>query len=632
MLYQITDGTVTVGTETVLRHVDFEIHGTEKIAIVGRNGAGKSTLLKLICGKLSLDRDDRRQGPGTRMSRSLTIGMLEQNVFENTQQTVLEYIDEGCEALDMYSRERYEYEREFDKLFTGFGFSMNDRKKSLKDFSGGERTKIGFIRLLLDKPDILLLDEPTNHLDTDSVEWLEQYMQSYEKAVVMVSHDRFFLDRTAQVVYELTDGVLSRYAGNYTAYRRQKQKQTALALKAFERQQEEIARQKALIERFKHKPKKAAFARTRKKMLDRMEKLEKPREDEAHIFTGSIIPEVMGGKWVFECEHLSIGHDRPLLEISWRIRRGQKIGLIGSNGVGKTTFLKTVIGSIRPLAGKMTLGNDITIGYFDQHSTEIDSDQSVVRHFHDLFPSMTEKDVRQILGNYLFSGAMAQKRVRDLSGGEKARLVLCELLTARPNFLILDEPTNHMDIPARETLESAFAAYQGTILFISHDRYFTSRVADQILIFENGQATYYPFGYAHYIERRYSSGDPSGLRASLDARDAALVEGLRAVPKPERYRLLEQDTEEAYDEWRLRLAGNLMEECSQKAADAWTELQEHIEVHEASEDFFFGGSISQMKEIEVLKALYREAELCLTDACCQWYDIYCESTEGDAYD
>ena len=624
MLYEIADVTVTVGSEMVLNHIRFEIHGTEKIAVVGRNGAGKTTLLKLISGQLSPDRDDRRAGPGIQASRALTIGMLSQNVFDETEQTVASYIREGCRGFEDYSREMYEYEREFDKLFTGFGFSLADKDKRIGDFSGGERTKLGFISLLLQKPDILLLDEPTNHLDTAAVEWLEQYMKGYDKAVVMVSHDRFFLDQTAEIVYELSGGELSRYTGNYTAYREQKQKKLALARKAYERQQEEIARQNALIERFKHKPKKAAFARSRRKMLERMDVVKKPVEDECHLFTGDILPQVPGSKWVFECEHLKIGYDCSLLELSWRIRRGQKVGLIGPNGVGKTTFLKTVIGSLAPLGGKLHLGNDITVGYFDQNSAAIQSEKTVASHFHDLFPSMTEKEVRKTLGAYLFSGPMAGRRVCDLSGGEKARLVLCELLTARPNFLVLDEPTNHMDIPARETLESAFRAYKGTLLFISHDRYFTSRVADEILIFENGGALYYPFGYSHYIERCRQLGSPKQLRAAIDARDAALIEGMRAVPRPERHRLREMDTEEAYDEWRLRLAKSAMDAAAVKAGKAWEQWQEGRTSYERSLEYFQNGDRDREDALLAFALEYEAAAGQWQEKCCEWYDMYCE--------
>lgn len=586
MLYQINDGTVSLGGQVVLDHIDFEIRGTEKIAVVGRNGAGKTTLLRLLAGELPLDRDDKRSGPGVWRSRELTVGMLRQTAYDGVTHTVDQELAAACQGLEPFSRERFEYERKFDILFTGLGFSLEDKAKSMAAFSGGERTKIALIRQLMDQPDILLLDEPTNHLDMETVEWLEQYMQGYPKAVVMVSHDRFFLDRTAQVVYELDGRRLFRYPGNYTHYRDQKQKNRGLALKAWERQQEEIRRLEELIERFKHKPKKAAFARSRRKIIDRMEKVEKPLEDDVHLFTAPIEPLYGGPKWMFECEHLKIGYDRPLLELGPRIRKGQKIGILGANGVGKTTFLKTVAGELGALGGKLTLGNGVTVGYFDQHSAAIHSDKTVADHFHDLFPALTEKEVRSILGAYLFGGKNASKRVDDLSGGEKARLVLAELLQSRPNFLILDEPTNHMDIQAKETLESAFRAYTGTILFVSHDRYFIRQVAESVLIFENGEAMYYPFGYEHYLERKYRSEQGGSLSAQMKAEEQALIAGMRAVPKAERHRLREFSTDEAYFDWQLRLAGEQLDAARSQAERSWMAMEDARMRWEASEAYW----------------------------------------------
>ena len=567
MLYQITDGTVSAGGHVILSHVNFEIKGNEKIALVGRNGAGKTTLLKLIAGELSLDRDDRRQGAGVTSSRRLTVGMLKQQAFSDREQTVEEILLAACPFRDTFARERFEYEQEYDRIFTGFGFARADKQKKIGDFSGGEQTKIALIRLLLEKPDILLLDEPTNHLDIATIQWLEQYLKWYEHAVVLVSHDRFFLDRVAEAVVEVSDGKLTRYAGNYSEYRAEKRKRIERQQKAWERQKEEKDRLNGVIERFRHKPTKASFARAKKKQLERMERVEKPVEDDVHLFTGNIEPLIPGSKWVFEAEHLKIGYDRPLLEITMRIRRGQKLGILGANGAGKSTFLKTVAGLLQPFQEKdrsverrCVLGNNITIGYFDQHSAEIQSDKSVAEHFHDLFPALTEKEVRNILGMYLFTGKLASRRVSDLSGGEKARLVLAELLQSRPNFLILDEPTNHMDVQAKETLESAFQAYQGTILFVSHDRYFIRQVAQSVLIFEETGPMYYPFGYEHYLEKRQKAeAYGEELSAQVKAEDAALLEGMRTVPKAERHRLREFSTEEAYADWKLRLVYEKLE-------------------------------------------------------------------------
>ena len=567
MLYQITDGTVSAGGHVILSHVNFEIKGNEKIALVGRNGAGKTTLLKLIAGELSLDRDDRRQGAGVTSSRRLTVGMLKQQAFSDREQTVEEILLAACPFRDTFARERFEYEQEYDRIFTGFGFARADKQKKIGDFSGGEQTKIALIRLLLEKPDILLLDEPTNHLDIATIQWLEQYLKWYEHAVVLVSHDRFFLDQVAEAVVEVSDGKLTRYAGNYSEYRTEKRKRIERQQKAWERQKEEEDRLNGVIERFRHKPTKASFARAKKKQLERMERVEKPVEDDVHLFTGNIEPLIPGSKWVFEAEHLKIGYDRPLLEITMRIRRGQKLGILGANGAGKSTFLKTVAGLLQPFQEKdrsverrCVLGNNITIGYFDQHSAEIQSDKSVAEHFHDLFPALTEKEVRNILGMYLFTGKLASRRVSDLSGGEKARLVLAELLQSRSNFLILDEPTNHMDVQAKETLESAFQAYQGTILFVSHDRYFIRQVAQSVLIFEETGPMYYPFGYEHYLEKRQKAeAYGEELSAQVKAEDAALLEGMRTVPKAERHRLREFSTEEAYADWKLRLVYEKLE-------------------------------------------------------------------------
>ena len=567
MLYQITDGTVSAGGHVILSHVDFEIKGNEKIALVGQNGAGKTTLLKLIAGEISLDRDDRRQGAGVTSSRRLTVGMLKQQAFSDREQTVEEILLAACPFRDTFARERFEYEQEYDRIFTGFGFARADKHKKIGDFSGGEQTKIALIRLLLEKPDILLLDEPTNHLDIATIQWLEQYLKWYEHAVVLVSHDRFFLDQVAEAVVEVSDGKLTRYAGNYSEYRTEKRKRIERQQKAWERQKEEEDRLNGVIERFRHKPTKASFARAKKKQLERMERVEKPVEDDVHLFTGNIEPLIPGSKWVFEAEHLKIGYDRPLLEITMRIRRGQKLGILGANGAGKSTFLKTVAGLLQPFQEKdrsverrCVLGNNITIGYFDQHSAEIQSDKSVAEHFHDLFPALTEKEVRNILGMYLFTGKLASRRVSDLSGGEKARLVLAELLQSRPNFLILDEPTNHMDVQAKETLESAFQAYQGTILFVSHDRYFIRQVAQSVLIFEETGPMYYPFGYEHYLEKRQKAeAYGEELSAQVKAEDAALLEGMRTVPKAERHRLREFSTEEAYADWKLRLVYEKLE-------------------------------------------------------------------------
>lgn len=647
MLYQIKDGTVSAGGQTILSHVDFYIKEKEKIAVVGKNGAGKTTLLRLLAGELTPDRDDSRGSygrsndmvtgaatagsdldgtakrtqrakkkkpsgnpeTGITMSRNITIDMLRQADKSNQDLTIEQILLESCPDKDTFSKERFDYEMEYDRLFTGFGFEKEEKSRTLGSFSGGEQTKISLIKLLLEKPDLLLLDEPTNHLDMKTVEWLENYLINYPKAVVMVSHDRAFLDAVAGAVYELENGSLHRYAGNYTQYRQQKLKNLQIQRKAYERQQAEIAHNNELIDKFKHKPKKAAFARSRKTMLARMKLIEKPVEDEAHIFTGNIEPQFPGGKWVYEAKELKIGYDGSvLLELSLRIRRGQKIAVIGDNGIGKSTFLKTVAGLIPPIKGTSQLGSNLLVGYFDQQSALIDSDKTVRDHFHELFPALVEKDLRKTLGMYLFGGANASKRISSLSGGEKSRLVLAELLTGRPNLMILDEPTNHMDIPAKETLESAFKAYTGTMLFVSHDRYFIKQVADAILVFENDKVMYYPFGYDHYISRLKASKD-GNLPALMQAKDAAMVEALAAVPKRERHETRQLSTEEAYLEWKLALAAEPVMKAAEEAEKVYEELCEaESELNE--------------ENVDKLRLQYEKVADSWTNECTKWYDIY----------
>ena len=690
MLYQIKDGTVSAGGQTILSHIDFYIKEKEKIAVVGKNGAGKTTLLRLLAGELTPDRDDSRGSygrsndmvtgaatagsdldgtakrtqrakkkkssgnpeTGITMSRNITIDMLRQADKSNQDLTIEQILLESCPDKDTFSKERFDYEMEYDRLFTGFGFEKSDKTRLFRSFSGGEQTKISLIKLLLKKPDLLLLDEPTNHLDMKTVEWLEDYLINYPKAVVMVSHDRAFLDAVATGVYELENGALHRYAGNYTQYRQQKLKNLQIQRKAYERQQAEIAHNNELIEKFKHKPKKAAFARSRKTMLARMKLIEKPVEDEAHIFTGNIEPQFPGGKWVYEAKELKIGYDgRALLELSLRIRRGQKIAVIGDNGIGKSTFLKTVAGLILPIKGTSQLGSNLLVGYFDQQSALIDSDKTVRDHFHELFPALVEKDLRKTLGMYLFGGANASKRISSLSGGEKSRLVLAELLTGRPNLMILDEPTNHMDIPAKETLESAFKAYTGTMLFVSHDRYFIKQVADAILVFENDKVMYYPFGYDHYISRLKASQD-GNLPALMQAKDAAMVEALAAVPKRERHETRQLSTDEAYLEWKLTLAAEPMMKAADEAEKVYEELCEaeialkaemlrscdfcekiscgnNLAVEDKSCDIS-NGKLNQniintdptKENVDKLRLQYEKVADSWTNECIKWYDIY----------
>ena len=627
MRYQIENGTVSLGGKTVLDHIDFSVKGREKVAVVGRNGAGKTTLLRLISGELSLDRDDKNFGKGIKTDRELSIGFLHQQSFQDVEKTVEQEIISLINEEDIFSRERYYFEKEYDRIFTGFGFQKEDKKKKIKQFSGGEQTKLALIKLLLSKPDILLLDEPTNHLDIASVEWLEEYLASYEKAVIMVSHDRFFVDRTTEIIYELADGKLTRYVGNYTEYKRQKEKQREVQQKKYDAQQKEIARLNELIEKFKHKPKKASMARSKKKVLERMQRVERPDKEEAYVFKEKLEPITLGAKNVLETEHLKIGYtiEHPIKELTLRIRRGQKIAVLGANGAGKSTFFKTIIGELPPISGKYVIGNGIMAGYFDQHSGEISSEKRVEEYFGECFPKLTEKEKRQVLGKYLFRSQKANMKISDLSGGEKSRLVLAEILESRPNFLVLDEPTNHMDLPAKETMESAFAAYTGTMLFISHDRYFVSKVADALLLFEEDGVKYYPFGYEHYLHMLKKKREGTQTWAEVvEAENTALVEGLFAVPSKERHQTARFSTEQSYTDWQLALAKEELE----KYEIQLEKQQEEIESAEKTVTFeeYQSGNWKIKKE-ELQKQFEKIAEE-YQEQCLIWYEKWQEYEEA----
>lgn len=632
MLLEISDGTVSRGGHTVLKNFDFYIKGRERIAIVGRNGAGKTTLLELLAGELRLDRDDKTRGAGLRMSRDLTVRFLSQEMALPLDMSLDEYVLSTFREGDLHSKERYAYDSSFNRILTGFGLDIRDRKKMLKEFSGGEQKKIAMIRLLLEEPDILLLDEPTNHLDFQTVEWLEDYLLDYPKTVVMVSHDRFFIDRTAEVIWEISNGRLTRYVGSYTSYRKEKRENAKRQWKAYEAQEEEIKRLSDLVQRFKHKPTKASFARSRLKMIERMERIEKPESEEAYIHSSKIEPDQLGAKWPYQCEELRIGYgEEAIRTITLRLRRGQKLGVIGPNGSGKSTFLKTVAGIIPALKGKGSLGNHIDLAYFDQMSGELDSELSVFEYYHDAFPSLREKEVRTQLASYLFRGDALGKCVASLSGGEKARLALAVLLSRKPNFLILDEPTNNMDIPAKETMESIFRMYSGTILMVSHDRYFLSEVCDSLLIFEEDKedASFYPFSYRHYVDRlKQGDGEVAhSLMRSME--EQKLIEGLKAVPKAERFRLREYSTDEANRDWRYEQNRERRHAAEEKLLQAELEAKAEKETRKDTymslDDWLYGDDAEPSMGEAGQREEQRRAEAELTKELIDWYDIWLET-------
>ena len=533
MLYQIANGCVRFGADTILEHINFEIRNTEKIAVVGRNGCGKTTLLRLIAGEVELSKRDSDEDIFIAKAGKPTIGYLKQVAFEDENITVEEEIrkvfapvlslqekmeqalleverEASEENVKRYSalQERFEamggyhYDREFDGLFYSFGFRDEDRGRRMAEFSGGQRSKIAFIKLLLSKPDIMLLDEPTNHLDMAAVEWLEQYLKNYNRAVVVVSHDRMFLDNVADVVYEIEYGTAKRYPGNYSHFVETKQADYEKQLKDYTLQQQEIKRLETLVERFKNKPTKVAMTRSKKKAIEHMDKIENPMAADGRTFQKSLKPALESGKEVLSVRNLEVGYDVPLARISFELKRGEKIAVVGDNGTGKSTLLKTLVGRLPALGGEFGFGVNVQIGYFDQESAQYASAKDVLTDFWEEFSDLTQTEARSALGAFLFTQDDVFRQVKLLSGGEKARLALCKIFQRRPNLLILDEPTNHMDIVGKETLENLLKAYEGTVLFVSHDRYFVRRVADKLLELRAEGAAFYPFGYEQYAEER----------------------------------------------------------------------------------------------------------------------------------
>ena len=541
MLYQIANGCVRFGADTILEHINFEIRNTEKIAVVGRNGCGKTTLLRLIAGEVELSKRDSDEDIFIAKAGKPTIGYLKQVAFEDENITVEEEIrkvfapvlslqgkmeqalleverEASEENVKRYSalQERFEamggyhYDREFDGLFYSFGFRDEDRGRRMAEFSGGQRSKIAFIKLLLSKPDIMLLDEPTNHLDMAAVEWLEQYLKNYNRAVVVVSHDRMFLDNVADVVYEIEYGTAKRYPGNYSHFVETKQADYEKQLKDYTLQQQEIKRLETLVERFKNKPTKVAMTRSKKKAIEHMDKIENPMAADGRTFQKSLKPALESGKDVLSVRNLEVGYDVPLARISFELKRGEKIAVVGDNGTGKSTLLKTLVGHLPALGGEFGFGVNVQIGYFDQESAQYASAKDVLTDFWEEFSDLTQTEARSALGAFLFTQDDVFRQVKLLSGGEKARLALCKIFQRRPNLLILDEPTNHMDIVGKETLENLLKAYEGTVLFVSHDRYFVRRVADKLLELRAEGAAFYPFGYEQYAEERAKRREDSG--------------------------------------------------------------------------------------------------------------------------
>lgn len=531
MHLKIQNAAVTIAGNTILEEVNFEIKDRDKIAIVGRNGAGKTTLLKAIMDNSLFSEGIGEEKFTITSLGKMDIGYLKQITFEDESITLLEEILKSYtdfvnmekrlndlvnkmdsndphviqEYTDLQERFKllggYSYQKEYEVMINKFGFSEADKSKMLSEFSGGQKTKIAFMKLLLSKPDILLLDEPTNHLDIKTIEWLEEYLKNYPKALIVVSHDRMFLDRIVNIIYDIDYGRTVKYVGNYTFYEREKKKNYERQLRDYEYQQREIKRLRSIYERFRYKPTKASMALSKLRQIERMELIDKPNKIDTRTFKTNLDKISPSVKNVLHMKDLVIGYSTPLATINLDVIRGKKIGVIGANGIGKSTFLKTINGDILPLNGSLEYGLKVKTGYFDQDLAMLNDNNTVLEEFMSYLPDLLESEARSALGSFLFRGNDVYKHISVLSGGEKVRLQLCKILYNKPNLLLLDEPTNHMDIIGKEHLEDILVEYPGTIIFVSHDRYFVNKIADSLLIFEDGKVEYFPYSYEEYEKK-----------------------------------------------------------------------------------------------------------------------------------
>ena len=536
MKYQIINGAITFGNNTILEEINFTINKSDRIAIVGRNGSGKTSLLKSL-----VDNDMLESGIGFDYLRIVkigkpSIGYQEQHAFSNldvtlldeilkvykditnlenkikkledkmisnaTSETILEYTD----CIERYKLiGGYTYKKEYEVALNKFGFSSEDKMKKLSEFSGGQRTKISFLKLLLSKPDILLLDEPTNHLDIVTVEWLEEYLSNYPKALVVISHDRMFLDKIVNKVYEIEYATLTLYKGNYSSYELQKKLNYEKQLADYEFQQKEIKRLQDIADRFRYKPSKASMAMSKLRKIEQMTIIDKPEHADTRNWKFLLKVDDYSSNNVLSVKDLVFGYKNiPLSKVSFNLYKGQKLAIIGENGKGKSTLIKTLMGIIPKISGKFTYGYNVNKEYFDQQMEFLNNENTVFDEYLHSFPTEDPQQIRNILGTFMFSGEDVFKKIKVLSGGEKVRLQLCKILRKSPNLLILDEPTNHLDIFSKEKLETLLTEYNGTVLFVSHDRYFINKVADSLLVFENDEVVYFDGKYDEYVNQKKS--------------------------------------------------------------------------------------------------------------------------------
>lgn len=536
MYLKITNGSIEINNKVILEDINFLIKNNEKVGLVGRNGSGKTTLLKGITGqlpftdgydKLNIEKDKFKIGyvsqenltdPDTLLidyirSSYKEIINIEKNLeslekeMSNSykEETLIKYNDllESYEFLGGYT-----YKKEYITALNKFGFNTDVYNKKISEFSGGELTKLSLLKLLLSRPDLLILDEPTNHLDITAIEWLENYLKEYKNNIILVSHDRMFLDSICNIIYLIEYGTTKKYVGNYTSYIKQREEEYIKALKDYNRQKKEIKRLEELVDRFRYKPTKAKMAMSKLKQIEKMVKIEKPETFDKKTFKINFNPTTTSYKDVLKLKNLSVGYTKELFNIDLNLEREDKLGIIGDNGIGKSTLIKTITGVIPPIKGKVILGQNVKYAYFSQQLENLNKENTIYDEIKNTFNEMTPLEVRTLLGSFNFKGDDVFKQIKDLSGGEKVRVSLCKILNSKPNLLILDEPTNHLDLINKETIESLLTDYKGTLIIVSHDRYLINKVCTKLLVIEKNKTTLYNYGYKEYLEKRVVSDNP----------------------------------------------------------------------------------------------------------------------------
>jgi len=607
MEYKIINGAITFGNNTILEEINFEIKKNDKIAIVGRNGSGKTSLLNAL-----VDNEILETGLGLEELQIIkigkpTIGYLYQHTFDNLDITLIdeilkaysniieiknkiEIIEKKLETnatvelaesynnlLDKFKLEGgYTYQKEYEVALSKFGFTSVDKHKKLKEFSGGQRTKISFLKLLLSKPDILLLDEPTNHLDIVTVEWLEKYLSEYPKALVVVSHDRMFLDKVVNKVYEIEYSSLTKYKGNYTSYEYQKKQNYETLLKDYEYQQKEIKRLKEIADRFKYKPSKASMAMSKLQKIEQMKIIEKPVKSNTKTWKSNVKINKETSNTVLTVRELEIGYNNiPLSKVSFELYKGQKLAIIGENGTGTNTLIKTLMGLIPKISGKYTYGYNVEKEYFDQQIEFLNEENTIYEEYHQTFPDTEPLEIRKNLGSFMFVGEDVFKKINVLSGGEKVRLELCKILKKNPNLLLLDEPTNHLDIIGKENLEDLLINYEGSIIFVSHDRYFINKVADSLLIFDSNKVTYFNGTYNEYIKQK----DIEKYNEINKIKEEKVKNKEKEYSKPKNNSLIKKTEKEIYqkEERKKEIQQLMLEETNYNDYQKMLYLQKELE-------------------------------------------------------